>query len=87
MSSPDTIHYTEEVIGLDRRVTVIGTVCDKMGDLRIESTNDHKVIVSTKSVDDMVKDAEETKSSAKLWRVISIIIAIICIILGLCMLE
>lgn len=51
---PQTIKYEEKIIGLDRKVTVVGTLCDKMGDLMIQKNGKTKVIVSTKSPEEMV---------------------------------
>lgn len=82
-ATPDTIHYTEEVIGLDRRLTVVGTVCDKMGNLQIESTSKHKVIVSTKSADDMAVDAKKELKSGNLMLMICAPLGIILLVLGI----
>ena len=85
-ATPDTIHYTEEVIGLDRRLTVVGTVCDKMGNLQIESTSKHKVIVSTKSADDMAVDAKKELKSGNLMLMICAPLGIILLVLGIILL-
>ena len=82
-ATPDTIHYTEEVIGLDRRLTVVGTVCDKMGNLQIESTSKHKVIVSTKSADDMAVDAKKELKSGNLMLMICAPLGVILLVLGI----
>ena len=82
-TTPDTIHYTEEIIGLDRRLTVVGTVCDKMGNLQIESTSKNKVIVSTKSAEDMATDAQNSLKSGNTMFKICGPIGIVCLILGI----
>ncbi len=82
-ATPDTIHYTEEVIGLDRRLTVVGTVCDKMGNLQIESTSKHKVIVSTKSADDMATDAQNDLKTGNIMMKICGPVGIVLLILGI----
>lgn len=61
-SRPETISYVEEIIGLDRPLTVIGTLCDKMGELLIEGVKKNPVIVSTLSQEEMI---ERAQSSAK----------------------
>ena len=82
-ATPDTIHYTEEIIGLDRRLTVVGTVCDKMGNLQIESTSKHKVIVSTKSADDMAVDAKKDLKSGNLMLTICAPLGVILLVFGI----
>ena len=76
---PETIKYEEEIIGLDRRLTVIGTLCDKMGEFEITKQGKTPVIVSTKSQDEMIA---ETKSSLKTQK----IVAMVCGGLGLALL-
>ena len=70
-SSPETLHYHEEIIGLDRPLTVIGTIQDKMGDFIIEKADKTPVIVSTKSQEEMIK---ETKSTLKKQVIAAIIL-------------
>ena len=74
--APETIEYHEEVIDVNRRVTVVGTLCDKMGDLLIEKHEKTPVIVSTKSSDEMIKDTQSTLKT-------QLIVTGICGILGL----
>ena len=76
---PETIKYEEEIIGLDRKLTVVGTLCDKMGEFMIEKQGKNSVIVSTKSQDEMIAD---TKSSLKTQK----IVAMVCGGLGLALL-
>ena len=80
---PQTIHYEEKIIGLDRKLTVVGTLCDKMGELLIEKSGKTKVIVSTKSPDEMLA---ETESAMKRQRIIMIAcgaIGLILLIVGI----
>lgn len=73
---PEMVKYEEKIIGLDRRLTVVGNLCDKMGDLIIEKNGKSNVIVSTKSQDEMI---EAAKSSVKT----QLIVAIACGAVGL----
>lgn len=57
---PGMVTYEEKIIGLDRRLTVVGNLCDKMGDLIIEKNGKSNVIVSTKSQDEMIAAAKST---------------------------
>lgn len=52
--SVETISYIEEIIGFALPITVIGTLCDKMGDLMIENVKTTPVIVSTFSQEEMI---------------------------------
>lgn len=76
---PETISYIEEIIALDRPLTVIGTLCDKMGEMMIESVKKTPVIVSTLSQEEMI---ERTQSSIKKL----VIGAAVCGVIGLVLL-
>ncbi len=80
---PEMIKYKEEIIGLDRRLTIVGTVCDRMGKLCIESTKDNPVIITTKSSDELVADAKSSISGYNIAWIICAIIGIISIIIGI----
>lgn len=80
---PESVKYVEEVIGLDRTVTVVGTICDAMGDLCVRGTSKNKVIVSTKSADDMVADTKDSIKSAKLCMNICGILGVVLLIIGI----
>ena len=58
--TPETIKYVEEIIGLDRNLTVVGSVCDSMGEFRLRKSKKHNVLVSTKSADDMLAESKES---------------------------
>ena len=80
---PESLHYEEFIIGLDRRITVVGTLCDKMGYLLIEQNKGSKVLVSTKSHDEMILD---TKKSIKIKTIVAAacgVAGIVLLIVGL----
>jgi len=79
---PEMIKYKEEIIGLDRRLTVVGTVCDRMGKLCIESTEGNPIIITTKSSEQLVEDAKSSISGYNAAWIICLIIGIISIIIG-----
>lgn len=82
-SRPESLHYEEEIIGLDRRVTVVGTLCDKMGDLLIEQYKDSHVLVSTKSQDEMIAETKSSIQTQKICAIACGIIGIVLMIIGL----
>lgn len=82
-SRPESLHYEEEIIGLDRRVTVVGTLCDKMGDLLIEQYNDSHVLVSTKSQDEMIAETKKSMKSQQICAIACGVIGAILTIIGL----
>lgn len=67
---PETITYLEEIIGLDRPLTIVGTLCDKMGELMIESVEKSPVIISTASQEDMLKRTKAEAKNSVSWAVI-----------------
>lgn len=81
-SRPESLHYEEYIIGLDRRITVVGTLCDKMGDLLIEQHNNSKVLVSTKSHDEMILDTKKSIKTKSIIAAVCGVIGIVLIIVG-----
>ena len=84
-NNPSVIKYVEEIVGLDRNVTVVGTVCDNMGDFRIRSVAKSKVIVSTKSAEEMLTDAQssiKTNNGMAIGGGVGLVIGIIMALLG-----
>ncbi len=82
---PELIKYTEEIIGLDRNITVVGTVCDSMGEFRLRNAGKSKVIISTKSADDMLaetKKSVKTKGFMLIGGGVGLVIGIVLAILG-----
>lgn len=82
--NPETIHYEEQIIGLDRPLTVVGCLCDKMGDLMIENHEGSHVLVSTKSHEEMIKDTKDTLQTQKIIAIGCGIAGLVAIIIGLC---
>ena len=81
--SPQTIHYQEKIIGLDRKLTVVGTLCDKMGELLIEKNGKTKVIVSTKSPDEMLAETESTMKTQRIIMAACGAIGLVLLIIGI----
>ena len=79
---PETIKYRERIIGLDRKITVVGTLCDKMGDLMIENSDKGKVIISTKSPAEMIKSTQKDMQTQLLVAAICGGLGIVACILG-----
>ena len=80
---PQTIKYEEEMIGLDRKLTVMGTLRDSMGDFVIEKTPKKSLSISTRSLEDKLA---EVKSSLKTQLIVAAIlggIGLILTIIGL----
>lgn len=80
---PETITYVEEIIGLDRPLTVIGTLCDKMGELMIESVKKTPVIVSTLSQEEMIERAQSSAKKLIIGAIACGVIGAILIVVGL----
>lgn len=81
-SRPESLHYEEWIIGFDRNVTVVGTLCDKMGDLLIEKSGDSSVLVSTKSQDEMIAETKSTMTMQKVAAAILAVLGIVCLLIG-----
>ena len=81
--SPQTIHYEEKIIGLDRKLTVVGTLCDKMGELLIEKNGKTNVIVSTKSPDEMLAETESSMKTQRIAMIVCGVLGIISLIAGI----
>lgn len=81
---PETIKYVEEVLGLDRRLTAVGTICDSMGDFRLRKHGDNPLILSTKSREDMIKETENSIQNRGLGFSICGVLGLIFLILGIC---
>ena len=81
--APQTIHYQEKIIGLDRKLTVVGTLCDKMGDLLIEKSGKTKVIVSTQSPDEMLAETESTMKTQRIIMIACGAIGLVLLIVGI----
>lgn len=79
---PETVKYRERIIGLDRKITVVGTLCDKMGDLMIENHDKSKVIISTKSPVEMIKSTEKSMKTQLLVAAICGGVGVVFCILG-----
>ena len=79
---PETVKYTEEVIAMSRPLTVVGNVCVKMGELCLQNNGKTKVIISTKSADEMVADAKKGIRNKAIGFVIIAVLALICFIAG-----
>lgn len=82
-SRPESIKYFEEIISLDRRLTVVGNVCDKMGELCIQKNGKTNVIISTKSADEMVADTKKSVKNKGIGAIILAILGLICLLLGI----
>ncbi|MCL2326610.1 MAG: E3 ubiquitin ligase family protein [Proteobacteria bacterium] len=82
-SRPETVSFKEEIIGLDRRLTVVGTLCDKMGDLIIEKHGKTNVIVSTRSQDEMLQNATSSIKKYTMVASISAGLGVILLVIGL----
>ncbi len=63
--TPETIKYVEEIIGLDRNVTVVGSICDNMGEFRLRKSNKHSVLISTKSADEMLTESKSSLATGQ----------------------
>ncbi len=82
---PERIKYIEEIIGLDRNLTVVGTVCDAMGEFRLRTVQKTKVIISTKSADDMLAETKKnlkTKNMMAIGGAVGLVIGIILAAIG-----
>ncbi len=82
-SRPESIKYSEEIIGLNRRLTVVGNVCDKMGELCIQKNGKTKVIISTKSADEMVADSKKAVRNKGIGAMVCGGLGILAIIIGI----
>ncbi len=80
---PEMIKYSEEIMGLDRNLTVIGTVCDNMGDFRLRGTSKNKLIISTKSADDMLADTKKDIKTSGIVAIAAGAIGLVLLIIGL----
>lgn len=57
---PETLTSTEHIVELDRKLTVIGSVQDKMGELILEGKPKEKITISTYSMDELVEKARSS---------------------------
>ena len=80
---PESVKYIEEVIGMDRNITVVGAVTDNMGNLRIASVTKNKVIISTKSADELVANAQSSIKNKGIAMIACGVIGLVCILLGI----
>ena len=80
---PETIKYEEEIIGLDRPLTVVGNLCDKMGNLLIEKNGKSRVLISTKSHEELIHEAQASMKKLLIATVVCGILGVVITILGL----
>ena len=82
-NTPEYVKYEEEILPLDAPLTVIGTACMEMGKPKMTSKTKQKLVISTKSLDNMMTELNDSiKSSDKMWKVTGII-GIVLLVLGI----
>jgi len=75
-------HYEEHVLPLNRRVTIMGQVNDKMGQLAMRKADGQKLFISTRSKEEMVGSAQKTAQVMFASAIGSAVIGVVLAIIG-----
>lgn len=75
-------HYEEHVLPLNRRVTIMGQVNDKMGQLAMRKAEGQKLLISTRSKEEMVGSAQKTAKIMFFSAIGSAVLGVVLAIVG-----